>query len=641
MRRAFVLIAAIAGASCGNECKSGDSEGVRVLYGDPSSRLESFVAHPFPSDALRRARGGIDLRHFPNPSESSTLDDYLRVFSESTNGFGTSTPLYLGFSGPIDPGTLPGSPADAMDPDASLMLVDVDPDSPERGRRYPLLARPETAATQYLPENALSLLVPYGIPLAPSTTYALIATDRLKAKSGDPVQAAAAFHNGLRDKCRESASESVWSALAPLRDFLSSDEEIEPDEVVGGTVFTTQESLAELRSLAAAARAEPPPEVRNLEANGYSDGYLAFRAEIDLPAYQAGDVPYQGLEDGGAFARDETGGFMVTHRETTRISVALPRLTRMPEGGWPVVLYAHGTGGDFESALNPAVADVLGRLGVAVVGYDQTLHGPRDPTSSDPRLTFFNLFNPVAARDNIRQGAADATVMTTLIESMVIPASITGRQDERFDPERIAFVGHSQGALTGALFAAVDERPKAFVFSGLGAILSITLQERKDIVDFEALLRSLLDIPEAEPFDDFHPVLGLVETFIEPADPIAYARSYLENPPGGAVRDLLIVEGFLDFASPARGQEAFATAARFPVVSPVHRVPDAAAIVGPEPQDAPAKENVQSKSGAATAGMIQYPEETHYPIFDNEDANRRFAEFVRTALLEGRAVIVP
>lgn len=639
--RAFSAVAvAVLAASCGGECKKEDPEGVHVLYGDPAERLGSFVAHPFPSDVLRRARGGIDLRHFPNPSDSSTLDDYLRVISESTDGFGVSSPLFLGFSGPIDPKTLPAAPVDAVHSGASVTLVDVDQDSPERGRRYPLLINTQSSASQYLPANALSLLVPYGIPLAPSTTYALLVTDQVKSADGDSVDAATPFHNGLRSKCRESTSAALWSALAPLRDFLS-DEDIDPDDVAGGTVFTTQESLAELRALGAAARAEPAPEVRNLEPNGYSDGYLAFKAEVELPAYQAGDVPYQGIEDGGAFARDEAGGFMVTHRETTRISVALPRVGRMPESGWPVVLYAHGTGGDFESALNPAVADVLGGLGVAIVSYDQTLHGPRDPSGSDPRLTFFNLFNPVAARDNIRQGAADATIMTTLIESMVIPARLTGRTDERFDKARIAFVGHSQGALTGAMFAAVDERPKAFVFSGLGAILSITLQERKDIVDFEALLRALLGIPEEEPFDDFHPVLGLIQTFIEPADPIAYARSYLENPPNGAVRDVLVVEGFLDFASPARGQEAFATAARFPVVSPIHRVPEAVALVGPEPQDAPAKENVMSANGPVTAGMIQYPEETHYPIFDNTDANRRFAEFVRSALLDGRATIVP
>jgi hypothetical protein len=603
--------------ACSGDCKSEDPSGKHFLYSDPEVGLSSFVDHPFPSNALLKTKG-IDLRHFPNPTESSTLDDYLKMISEDSLGFGTSAPMYLGFSDEIDPDDL----------ERSIELIDVDPDSSDYGRRFPLSLRWSARRSLYLPKNTVSMLVPFGIPLAPATTYAVTIDRDLK------VRAPKWFHNGLRAVCREQTSERLWDVLAPLRAFVE-----DPDELVGGTVFTTQDALVDLRALASVARALPAPELRNLTARGYSDGFLAFGGDIDLPGFQSGDIPYRAIEDGGAFARDEDGRPMVTHSETTSIAIALPRTTSMPPDGWPVVLYSHGTGGSYRSVLREeAVGDALGKLGIAAIGYDQTLHGPRDPTHSNPELTFFNLFNPVAARDNIRQGTADAVVLTTLIENLVID---TERGEERFDRSRIGFLGHSQGSLTGSLFAAVDERPKVFVFSGLGAILTITLQERKDIVDFEGLLRTLLAFPEDEQLDDFHPVLGLIETFIEPADPIAYARSYLVDPPMNARRDMLIVEGFLDFASPARGQEAFATAARFPVVAPVHRVPEAAMLVGPAPQDAPAKENVDSIAGPVTAGLIQYPEETHYPIFDNADANRRYLEFFRTALMEGRATIAP
>ena len=64
-------------------------------------------------------------------------------------------------------------------------------------------------------------------------------------------------------------------------------------------------------------------------------------------------------------------------------------------------------------------------------------------------------------------------------------------------------------------------------------------------------------------------------------------------------------------------------------------------LVGPMPQDAPAKENVESVAGAVTAGLIQYPEDDHYPIFENPDATHRYSEFLRSALFDGRATIVP
>ncbi len=278
--------------------------------------------------------------------------------------------------------------------------------------------------------------------------------------------------------------------------------------------------------------------------------------------------------------------------------------------------------------------------GIAVLSYDPTLHGPRDPTGSDPSLTFFNLFNPVGARDNVRQGAADGVVLASLLEVLRIPAELTGGRGELFfDTQKMVFLGHSQGSLVGAPLAAVEPRFKAMVFSGLGAILNITLQERKDIVNFAELLRSLLAFPEAEILDDFHPVLNLIQTFIEPADPIGYARSYLVDPPQGVRRDFLMVEGFLDFASPARGQEAFATAAGFPIVAPVHRVPEAMEVLGPAPVLNTARENVSSAAGQVTAGLIQYPNETHFPIFDNSDAQRRYLEFIVSVINQGRGEI--
>ncbi|MEO1336680.1 MAG: hypothetical protein AAFV29_13600, partial [Myxococcota bacterium] len=274
------------------------------------------------------------------------------------------------------------------------------------------------------------------------------------------------------------------------------------------------------------------------------------------------------------------------------------------------------------------------------IGYDGTLHGPRDPTGRNPDLTFFNIFNPVAARDNVRQGAADLVALTRALSTMTIPADVAGTT-ARFDTDRLAFLGHSQGALVGAAYLAADNTPRAAVFSGLGAILTITLLERRDVVNFRSLLSSLLRLPDDEQLDALHPVLNLIQQFIEPADPIAYARSYRDDPAPGVPASILMVEGLRDFASPAQGQEAFSVAAGLPVIQPQARQPEAAVWLGPAAEAAPVSNNVQTPSGTATFGLIQYPDETHFPIFENADANRRYVEFVRTALSEGPAVIAP
>lgn len=638
MKRALLVLALVFAVGCGAPCLDSQPDGTYVRFDDPEEDLSGFVSHPWPSDALVTRRG-LELRHFPNPTESSTLDDYLEIISRETDAFGTTSAFYLGFSAPVNELTLPEDRVGSLAADATIFLIEIDADSPERGRRFPMRLRYGNEASLYLEANHLILLPPYGVQLAGGTTYALIVSKNVKDLDGAPIVASQHSHNAMYGGCEESTPDRIFSAFASFRDYLDDDPALDEDDIAAATVFTTQSAVPELRELAAVARAVPAPVPTEWETVAFHPRLDRYDAVIELAGFQEGEIPYESLGDGGELARDADGNYTVTHTERTRLGFSIPRL-EMPANGWPVVLYSHGTGGSYESVFNGEVARLLAQKGIASVGYDQTLHGPRAPAGTDPEITFFNLFNPVAARDNIRQGAADAVILTNMLEEMRIPSSVTGGAEVKFDPSRIGFVGHSQGGLVGAGFAAIDERPKAYLFSGLGAILSVTLQVRKDIIDFKALFESLLSLPPDQGLDDFHPVLNLVQTFIDRADPIAYARSYLGDPPAGANRDFLQVEGFLDFASPARGQEAFAAAAQFPNVPPVHRVPPAAEFVGPAPTTAPAVANVPTSAGPVTAGLIQYPDETHFPIFDNQDARLRYLEFLRSSLLEGRGKII-
>lgn len=632
------LGAALATGCAPVECTDPPSD-FQVRFDDPGGDLSDFGAHPWPSDALKRANGTLRLDHFPNPTESSTLDDYLRVIADETSAYATHAAIYLSFTDDLDEASLPSDAAASLEAGASVRLVDIDPDSNQRGRVFPLDLRWSAEASLHLPKHTLVALPVYGSGLRSDTTYAVLLRPDVVNGAQDSLSRGPGLRAALTKGCADEAPGLLYEAFEPLRRYIE-DGMLSLDDVAGATVYTTQPAVAEVRALGRAALAQPVPGASGWTFEGSDGSSFKLQAELDLPSFQSGEVPYQAIADGGGLKTDAQGEYVVDHQERTRIGVALPQAVDMPAEGWPVVLYSHGTGGDYSSGFSDAVARRLSRRGIAIVGYDQTLHGPRDPSGSDPNLTFFNLFNPLAARDNVRQGVADLVVMTSAIESMRIPASATnGMGEVFFDASRIAFVGHSQGALVGAPFAAVDPRIKGHVFSGLGAVLTVTLLERDDIVDFKALLESLLAYPEGQSLDEMDPVLNLIQTFIEPADPIAYAASYLDDPPEGFRSDVLQVEGFLDFASPARGQEAFASAARLPVIAPLHRLPRAAALTGLDSQPAPAQANVSAATGPVTFGLIQYPEETHFPIFDNSDANQRFVEFVRSVLLDGRGII--
>jgi hypothetical protein len=625
---------------------SADPAGTKMRLADPARPLADFLAHPWPSDARKRTNGTIDLAALPNPTSSSTLEDYRKVFEDNTRAFGTTVASYVAFDGAIDDGTLFSDPLEAMDPNAPLYLVDVDARSPEKGRRFPLMLRSEDRATLYLPAHHLIALPPYGIPFRGGTTYALIGTSKVHAAGGAPIAQAKALHNALYDRCLDETASSIAEMFAPLRRDLAdrgaSDKE--RDDIRFATVFTTQDAVRDLRTLAAAARALPVPSLGDLSRVAVHADAIELMGAIEMPGFQSGTIPYKTLGDGGQIAYDAEGRPMMTHVEHTRVSVVIPRETNgrtMPSSGWPVVLYSHGTGGSYADAYDPAVGDTLAALGIAVVGYDQVLHGPRDPTGSNPDFTFFNLFNPIAGRDNVLQGTVDLATMTSLIQSGIMFGSdlLGDPITASFDPHRIAFLGHSQGSTVGAPFLMTDERVSAVAFSGLGSILVTVLLERTNPVDFKGLLTTLFSLPPDEVLDELHPIMNIIQTFIEPADAIAYAKSYPEDTPQAIARDVLIVEGLKDDEAIPEGTEAFASAAKIPVVPPVGREPPAEALIGPHPLSGDAQANAMTIGGLVTYGLIQYPNEGHFPIFQNSSARSRYAEFLSSALYEGRARI--
>jgi hypothetical protein len=619
-------------------CEPGrEAQGTRLQLVEIDATLDAFFAHPWPSDA-RRDDTRLFLAGFPNPTVSRTLDEYLTTIAASTTRYSRVAAIYASFSGPIDATRLPQTARGATTATATVQLVDVDPRSPERGRRIPIDVRASADATTYLPAHHLIAMPPFGVVLRPATTYALVVTDGLVDAEGERLVRARAFARALEADCE---GDTITAAFAPLRAAID-DGLVDGDRVVGGTVFSTQDVIGEIQALQRSVDAQPLPAIEGLTALRGTTSAHHLTGQVDLPSFQHGRPPFESRGDGGAFARGADGLFTVHHQERAGVAFAIPRRLEMPEAGWPVVVFAHGTGGSARDALDGTIGEQLTRLGIAVVGYDGVLHGPRDPTGAAPELRFFNFLNVEAARDNVRQGAADNALVARLVTGgLELPGSLVGgAQPVRFDASRLGYVGHSQGGLVGAPYVAMDPKLKTAVFSGTSGILIITLLQRKDPVDFLGLLRTVLDMPSGEVVDRFHPVLSLMQTFIEPADPIAYGPAFLDAPPGGAPRDVLFVEGFRDFASPAEGHEALAAASGAPLAPTHHRNPRASDLLGIAPIAAPVRENAAAGSGRATIGLIQYPEQTHFPIYDDADAKARYKEFIRSGLLDGRSVIV-
>src|SRR5262249_55049276 len=164
----------------------------------------------------------------------------------------------------------------------------------------------------------------------------------------------------------------------------------------------------------------------------------------------------------------------------------------------------------------------------AVLGIDQVQHGTRrGPSTESPDNLFYNFGNPSAARDNAMQGAADQMSLARLAASLdiLLPSGTV-----KIDPAAISFWGHSQGATEGGISAPYTSQLAGVVFSGQGAgLIDALLNKTKPVNVAGSIAFALSDLASADPQtrkprgEVFHPVLNLLQMYLDPSDPLNHA----------------------------------------------------------------------------------------------------------------------
>ncbi|MEZ4390704.1 MAG: hypothetical protein R3A48_06370, partial [Polyangiales bacterium] len=148
-----------------------------------AERADAFLL-PWPNDLSRDAMGRVDLDAFPHEGVHTLVRQYLQSFNGRLDGFSLQAATYFRFSGPIAPGSLPQGAAASLDAASSVQLVDIDPASPERGRRLPLQWYFREQETRYWPAHTLAVAPAFGHPLRPRTRYAIVVTTDLRGPNG-------------------------------------------------------------------------------------------------------------------------------------------------------------------------------------------------------------------------------------------------------------------------------------------------------------------------------------------------------------------------------------------------------------------------------------------------------------------------
>lgn len=569
-----VLAAGVAAAmgfalACGSSSPSAGAP-VQSLWVAPSALSDlsgtHFYDHPWPSDVRRDAEGNIVAAGFYNPFQVPLITQIVSNSQGLLQGFSPAAAEYLRFTGDIDPTTLPADPPHSILATSSVQLVDVDPQSPEHGQRHLLETFWQQADGVYWIHDTLAVRPALGYPLRPTTRYALVVTTGVRAADGGALTPSGDLAEVLGLAPLESRVRAAHDLYAPAIADLAT-QGVAAQDIVHLAVFTTNDPTAQLFAIMDDVHAHvPAPTVApttwtmpsTLQAPGAYDVYEGQYGPS--PNYQQGTPPYSIA--GGSFVFSN-GAPVVQNTFTQDFCLVVPNATQcpMPAAGYPIVLYAHGTGGYFEDIVveGNSFGSLLAAHCMASMGINQIFSGdrPGSPGLDDPNyendedLLFFNVNNFLAARTNGQQGAVDVEQQARLLTDshMTVPASVskTGATIA-FDPARIVFLGHSEGGLNGPLFLAGDDQALGGVLSGSGAMITVALLGKTSPpgADVAADVRLLLELTAAEApeLNLFHPVINFAQTIVDATDPINYARRIIQEPrPGFSPKSIYQTEG--------------------------------------------------------------------------------------------------
>ncbi|MBM4346177.1 MAG: hypothetical protein FJ100_22615 [Deltaproteobacteria bacterium] len=209
----------------------------------------------------------------------------------------------------------------------------------------------------------------------------------------------------------------------------------------------------------------------------------------------------------------------------------------------------------------------------------------------------------------------------------------------QFDPKRVQFIGHSQGGLSGALMAAVDPTIKAYVLSGAGAGISLTVMLRKDPYDIAKNVAALLDLAAGE-LSEFHPAIALVQMLADVTDPLAYGHKVFQREPEVQPPHVLLTEGLLDKQTPSATTEALAAAIGLDVLEPVVHLNDALKVRKAQVLASPVQGNLFKNGFGVTGVVSQWDGKDHFVIFTTPQAAGLYAEFLNSTAATGEATAV-
>ena len=608
-----------------------------------------FYNLPYPSDFRLDADGRPDLSGFPVFSQQNFgLFKRLKTIASDRPGFPTTAAGYFRFSQPLE--SLDIEQLIPAEVDSPILLIDIDRNSPERGRLFPMVASTPAPDPFYVPEHLLAVSPFPGIVLKPNRKYAYVVRDTLKDANGQSLQTTDIFaqlrQGGIPQgqMRRKFLAYVLYQPLWETLDLLG----VERESVVVATVFTTGDVVAEMAQLSDQVLEDYHPDIRALRYDPtqvISDlDYCKFTAKIRLPQFQKGLPPYFFYQEReGLFELNSSGKLIGQRYQTIPLVITLPRMP-MPPDGYPLVAYYHGTEGLSTQVVNrgpiPRLgrsrlpdrgpADVVGSQGFASVSSALPLNPERLNNVSavifsdllDGRI-YLNPVNLSAYRDTFRQGVIEQRLLLAALERLRIdpevlggcqgPTLPAGESQFRLQTDGVIALGQSQGAQYAVMMAAVEPKIQAVVPTGSGGFWALLFSALANpngpdetIGEIGRLLGQVLG--RSEPLDHLYPALRLLQSSWEPVEPMVYMPRIARYPlPNHPVRSIYQPVGQGDSDFPEEIFNAVALASGVQQAGPVlwPEMQESLALMGLDGiVSYPASGNMESEAGIPYTGIV-------------------------------------
>ncbi|MBX3127862.1 MAG: hypothetical protein KF718_14160 [Polyangiaceae bacterium] len=620
-----------------------------------------FFSAPFPNAARLDDAGRPQVEGFPNPTASVFVDSLKAMLPRDARGFSTTAGVFFGLSGPLDPAV--DAELDAsVAADARVFLIDVDDDSPDRGARLPVRVRFMQDGGPFGAPNLLALVPLQGIPLRPLTRYAAVVTRDVLDAKGKPLAVTASLQQILSG--RSPAGMSAPALDEHTRAIAALDElGVPPSRLAGVAAFTTDDPTRDLRAVRDAMLAMPLPTLLEpFTPKEVFDDYCVFESRLSMPVFQAGAPPFS--ETGGQWAYDAGGAPALQAQEPARIVLTLPRAA-MPAAGFPVVIFSRTGGGGDRPLVDRGVQAETGgpalvagtgpalqfaRAGFAGVSVDGPHGGLRNVSAADEQFLMFNVANPSALRDNVRQSAAEIALQAHVLEVLTLDAANcpdldAGSGPVRFDTSALGLMGHSMGATIAPLVLAVEPKFRAAILSGAGASWIENVLYKQKPVPVKGFAELLLGVAGQHSLTESDPVLSLFQWAAEFSDPPVYGRAIVHEPMAGAPRHVLMIQGIVDhYIMPSIANSIslslgldLAGEALDATTAELAGAPHLGAMLkfsGRSQIALPASGNVTSESALTTAVVVQQQEDGvqdgHEVVFQTEAPKHQYRCFLQS-----------